>query len=89
MKTDMTIALCHLELNLMISVAKQRYIPVQNEEAIFDLEAIDIGLDLGNRNIELSATMLEALESIKLLDVSVYDAFIYAYNGSLALRSSQ
>ncbi len=82
METNMTISLCDLELNLMIAVAKRRYIPV-NDEDEFDIEAIDIGLALGNRNIGLSATMCEVLDHIKLLDVSVYNAFVYAYNGSL------
>lgn len=79
----MTISLCNLELNLMVAVAKQRYIHVNNEQTTFDLDALEAGLDLGSRNIRLSATMREALEHIKSLDSSVYDVFVYAYNGSL------
>ncbi|WP_409581394.1 hypothetical protein, partial [Vibrio owensii] len=47
MKTNMTISLCNIELNLMISVAKHRYTPVSHEDATLDLEAIEVGLDLG------------------------------------------
>ncbi|HAS6102271.1 TPA: hypothetical protein I7117_22715 [Vibrio vulnificus] len=83
MTTSMTIALCNLELSLMVEVAKQRYSPVNNENATFELNAIDVGLDLGSRKIALSVTMREALDNIKLLNPSVYDAFVYAYNGSL------
>ncbi|MGY5652157.1 hypothetical protein [Vibrio cincinnatiensis] len=82
-KTNMTISLCNLELNLMIAVVKQRYISASNEETGFELAAIDVGLDLGSRKIGLSATMREALDNIKLLDSKVYDSFVYAYNGSL------
>lgn len=83
MKTNMTISLCNIELNLMISVAKHHYTPVSHEDATLDLEAIEVGLDLGSRKVELSATMREALDNIKFLDSSVYDAFVYAYNGAL------
>ncbi|EGQ7796018.1 hypothetical protein I6Y99_005111 [Vibrio parahaemolyticus] len=88
METNMTISLCDLELNLMIAVARQRYIPLNEEDETLelDIEAIDIGLELGNRNIGLSATMREVLDHIKLLDVSVYNAFVYAYHGSLKVN---
>ncbi|MDC5711137.1 hypothetical protein [Vibrio europaeus] len=82
-KSTLTISLCNLELELMVAVARRHYIPVDDFD--FALEAIDIGLDLGNLNIELSLTMSEALSHIKVLDRSVYDAFVYAYNGALGV----
>ncbi|MCQ9090999.1 hypothetical protein [Vibrio alginolyticus] len=87
MKTNMTIALCNLELNLMAAVAKRRYTSANEEGATLDIDATEVslylGLDLGSRHIGLSTTMREALDNIKLLDASVYDAFVYAYHGSL------
>lgn len=82
MTTNMTISLCCIELNLMIAAAKQLYSEVNTDELALDLDAIDVGLDLGSRKIALSATMREILDNIKLLDKNVYDAFVYAYNGS-------
>lgn len=83
---SMTISLCQLELDLIVDVAKQRYTSVSEEDSTFDLEAIDIGLDLGNRKIGLSATMREVLDSIRQLDAKVYDAFLYAYQGSFKAK---
>ncbi len=85
MLVDHTISLCNLELNLMVAVAKQNYMPVNKEDSTFDFKAIDIGLTLGNQNVALSATMLEALDNIRVLDKSVYDSFAYAYNGALSI----
>ena len=79
----MAISLCNLELNLMIAVAEQYFPPVYKKEIAFDLEAIEIGLGLGSRSIGLSPIMREVLDNIRLLDVNVYDAFVYAYNGAL------
>jgi len=81
-KLEQTISLSNLELNLMLAVAKQRYTSVSEEET-FDLDAIDIGLELGNQKIKLSPAVTDILEQIKLLDESVYEAFLYAYNGAI------
>ncbi|EGQ9133159.1 hypothetical protein GA069_25515 [Vibrio parahaemolyticus] len=87
MKTNMTIALCNLELNLMAAVAKRHYMPANEEDTTLDIDATEVslylGLDLGSRHIGLSTSMREALDNIKLLDARVYDAFVYAYHGSL------
>ncbi|AZS26268.1 hypothetical protein [Vibrio anguillarum] len=85
-KLEQTILLCHLEIDLMLAMAKQHYAPADKEDATLDLVAIDIGLTLGNQNIGLSSTMREILDNIKLLDKRVYESFVYAYNGSLGVH---
>ncbi|KFA96685.1 hypothetical protein [Vibrio sp. ER1A] len=80
------ILLCNLELSLMVLNAKQKYIAVSVEDSASCFEAIDIALDLGNRNVPLSARTLEVLEHIKSLDINVYESFVYAYNGAVSLH---
>lgn len=83
---EQKILLCDLELNLMISKARKHCTPSEKEGKDFILEAIDIGLTLGNKNVGLSTIMLEVLGSIKALDTFVFEAFAYAYNGALSTR---
>ncbi|MDF5019945.1 hypothetical protein, partial [Vibrio parahaemolyticus] len=79
MSSNLTISICNLELNLMVSIAKQRYTTVENESATFDLDAMNIGFDLGSRKIALTVTMRESLQNIKVINPSIYKAFVYAY----------
>ena len=85
-KLEQTISLCHLEIDLMLAMAKQYYAPADKEDGVLDLVALDIGFTLGNKNISLSSTMREILDNIKLLDKRVYESFVYAYNGSLGVH---
>ncbi len=91
-KTNITIgdliSLCHLELDLMIDNAKLKYatdIESTKDDGTREFEAIDIGLDLGNRYVRLSGTALEMLDRIKALDRNTYSAFVYAYNGAISI----
>ncbi len=81
--SSLTISLCDLELNLMVTAAKQCYETINEEDSALDEVAMDIGFDLGSRQIALTTTMHEALDNIRVLNESIYEAFKYAYNGSL------
>lgn len=80
---ELLISLCDLELQLMVEEAKERCNSGYVRNDGLDEMAMEIGSTLGSENIRLSTTTHCVLSHIETLSQHVYDAFVYAYNGSL------
>ena len=79
--------LCELELQLMIASAKKKFGITTAEDTEMDVDAILIGIDIGQDGFVLSTTAEEVLNNICKLDSTVHQCFMYGYEGAFRHHS--